>query len=142
MLPAVAGAEKVLLAPTVVKFDAKGKALTELATIQKRELVVDILPWAKWVQLETKTSDEKLAKLMLETVIVQLHRTFMADPPNLSMVGKGKDIAMRAKGRFPRTQVVIPMFPGSHAPWLWRANRGECDLAMASIARLIGLGGL
>jgi len=97
--PAVAGAEKVLLAPTVVKFDAKGKALAELATIQKRELVVDILPWTKWVQVETETPDEKLARLMLETVIVQLHRTFMADPPNISMVRKGKRLQCgRRKG--------------------------------------------
>ena len=107
--PAVAGAEEVL-APTVVKFDANGKALTELATIQKKEPVVDILPWTKWVQLETETPDEKLAKLMLENVILQLHRTFMADPPNISMVRQGKEIAMRTKERFPKAQLVIPIF--------------------------------
>ena len=107
--PAVAGAEKVL-APTVVKFDAKGKALTELETIQKKQPVVDILPWGKWVQLETNTPDGKLAKLMLETVILRLHRTFMADPPNISMVRQGKDISMRTKERFAKAALVIPIF--------------------------------
>ena len=107
--PAVAGAEKVL-APHVVKFDAKGKALTELATIQKKEPVVDILPWAKWVEVETKTADNAFAKLTLEIVLLQLHRTFMADPPNIAMIRQGKDIAMRTKERFPKAKLVIPIF--------------------------------
>ena len=108
--PAVAG---LVLAPHVAEFDGKGKALTELATIQKKEPVVDILPWAKWVELETKTADETFAKLMLENVILQLHRTFMADPLNISMVRQGKDIAMRAKERFPKAKLVIPVFQES-----------------------------
>ena len=107
--PAVAGAAEVL-APTVVRFSLTGKALSELPTVQKKEAVVDTLPWDKWVALESKVPDDKLAKLLLETVVLKLHRTFMSDLPNISMMRTGKDIAMRAKQAFPKATLVIPMF--------------------------------
>ena len=136
-----AGAEEIL-APTVVRLDAHGRAVSQHTTVQKKQVAIDALPWAKWVELETKTADETFAKLSLENVILQLHRTFMADPPNISMVRQGKDIAMRTKERFPKAKLVIPIFSGKQTPWLWMVNRVGCDLAMASIARSIGLGGL
>ena len=107
--PAVAGA-KVVLAPTVTKFDAEGRATTELATVQKKTVAIDILPWAKWVELETPCPDDKLAKLMLETVVRQLHRLFMADPPPIAMMRIGKVIQMRAKEPIAKGKCVIPIF--------------------------------
>ena len=139
--PAVAGA-KVVLAPTVTVIDATGKAQSELQTVSMKEVdQVDALPWAKWVELETPCPDGKLAKLLVETVIHQLHRSFFADLPPIAMMRVGKRIEMRTKERIPKGQCVIPIFSGGHHPWLWRANKVECDLAMASIARLIGGGG-
>ena len=139
--PAVAGA-KVVLAPTVTKFDAQGRALAELATVHKRTVAIDILPWAKWVESETPCPDHKLAKLVLETVVRQFHRQLLADPPPIAMMRIGKVIQMRAKETITKGGCVIPIFSGKHTPWLWKANRMECDLAMASTARLTGLGGL
>ena len=116
--PAVAGAELVL-APTVTKIDRAGKATTELATVQKKQISpVDVLPWAKWVELETPCPDGKLAKLLLETVIHQIHRPFMANPPPIAMMRIGKRIEMRTKEPIPKGQCVIPIFSGSRTPWL------------------------
>ena len=136
--PAVAGARAVL-APTVTAMDAQGRATTELATVlKKKEIPVDVLPWAKWVELDTPCSVNTLAKLFLETAIRQLHRPFMADPPPIAMVRVGKRVEMRAKERIPKGKCVIPIFSGGHTPWLWKANKVEHVHAMASTARLIG----
>ena len=67
------------------------------------------MPWDKWVALETKVPDDRLAKLMLETVVLKLHRTFMSDLPNISMMREGTTIAMRTKQAFPKATLVIPM---------------------------------
>jgi hypothetical protein len=107
--PAVAGAK--VLAPTVTKFDAEGRATTELATVQnKKTVAIDSLPWAKWVELETPCPDDKLAKLMLETVVRQLHRLFMADPPPIAMMRTGKVIQMRTMEPIAKGKCVIPIF--------------------------------
>ena len=139
--PAVAGA-RVVLAPTVTVFDAAGKATTELATVQQKKIErVDVLPWAKWVELETPCDNGKLAKLLLETAIRQIHRPFMADLPPIAMMRIGRRIEMRTKEPIPKGQCVIPIFSGGQTPWLWMATKVECDLAMASTARFIGRGG-
>ena len=138
--PAVAGA-KVVLAPTVTTFDKDGKATSELATVQKHKAAIDVLPWAKWAELETPCPDAKLAKLLLETVIRQLHRLFMADPLPIVMMRVNKVIQMRAKEPIAKGKCAIPIFSGNHTPWLWRASKVECDLAMASTARWTGFGG-
>ena len=138
--PAVAGAK--VLAPTVTKFDAEGRATTELATVRtKKTDPVDVLPWATWVESETPCPDGTLAKLLLETAIRQIHRTFFADPPPIAMVRIGQRTEMRSRTPIKKGKCVIPFFSGGHSPWLWMANKMECDLAMASIARLRGQGG-
>ena len=53
------GCGRRVLAPTVVRLDPQGKALTQLATVQKKEVSIDVLPWAKWVELETPCRDEE-----------------------------------------------------------------------------------
>ena len=109
--PAAVDKEITVLAPVVTTMDAQGRATTELATVsKKRALPVDVLPWAKWVELETPCRDNKLAKLILETVIRRLHRFFMADPPPNSMVRIGKRIEMRTKESIPTGKCVIPIF--------------------------------
>jgi hypothetical protein len=108
--PAVAGA-RVVLAPTVTVIDAAGKAQTELATVQQKKTdPVDVLPWAKWVELETPCPDGKLAKLLVETAIHQIHRPFMANLPPIAMMRIGKRIEMRTKEAIPKGQCVIPIF--------------------------------
>ena len=114
--PAVAGSRAVL-APTVTVIDASGKAKTELATVQQKKTdAVDVLPWAKWVELETPCPDDKLAKLLLESTIRQIHRPFFADLPAIAMMRIGKRIEMRTKELIPKGHCVIPIFfrrPGS-----------------------------
>ena len=57
--PAVAGSIAVL-APAVTKFDDRGKALTELAMVSiEKKGAIDVLPRAKWVELETSCPKEK-----------------------------------------------------------------------------------
>ena len=75
-----------ILAPIVVRLGAHGRALTQHITAQKKQVAIDALPWAKWVELETPCPDQKLAKLLLETVVRQFHRQLMADPLVLPMV--------------------------------------------------------
>ena len=96
-----AGAEEIL-APTVVRLDAHGRAVSQHTTVQKKQVAIDALPWAKWVELETPCCDKKLAKLLLETVVRQFHRHLMADPtvlplPLLALVGSLCLITMKTK---------------------------------------------
>ena len=89
---------------------------------QKKTDAVDVLPWAKWVELETPCPDEKLAKLLLESTIRQIHRPFFADLPAIAMMRIGKPFEMRTKELIPKGHCVIPIFSGGQAPWLWMAN--------------------
>ena len=70
---------EVALAPTVVELDSCGRARSQHATVQKKQVAIDTLPWPKWVELETPVPDQKFAKLLLETVVRMFHRHFMLE---------------------------------------------------------------
>ena len=113
-----AGAEEIL-APTVVRLYAHGMAVSQHTTVQKKQVAIDALPWAKWVELETPCPDQKLAKLLLETVVRQFHRHLMADPSVLpiALIREGKDIQMQATKKIDVGACVVPIFSGRHTPW-------------------------
>ena len=96
--PAQSAVEEEILAPIVVRWDADGRAVSQHTTVQKKQVAIETLPWAKWVELETPCPDQKLAKLLLETTVRQFHRHLMADPSvfHIALVRNGKEIQMQA----------------------------------------------
>ena len=120
VLPPVGSAvAEVIIAPTVVELDEEGRAVSVLATVPARKDNFDLLPWAKWVELETECPDDKFAKLAVEMVVQKFHRFLTADTSflPLALIRKGKEIQAQASNKIEKGECVVPIFSGRHTPW-------------------------
>ena len=60
--------------------------------------------------MQTPCHEHHMAKVLLDLTVRKLHDLYMANPPNIAMMRKGKDIQIRTKEPYAKGKCVIPIF--------------------------------